>query len=476
MKIPTLETLEKFLISKSYQNDVTHKNVKKLSEKFISFLNDRNQSASIIAESSISEMVEKFYIGSSQSSSTIKKDMGILKDFSRYTQELDNNENENTQKSEKSDTENFDKRSDLSSEEIARKQEELRASQELAEKQTIELEKTRKENLEKMRKLEEDKKEALRLQALKEAQEKKARMEKRIAERFSGFESEEIKDCFIDFNIEENIPKKAQVYFQQKEEKTIFYDIMNKGNHVVLVGQAGTGKTELALLYAYDTKTPVFKYSCSADARKNDLIGSKTINEAQMVKIVCGMITKAVLAGNKFGKSELILDEGNALIPKVQILLQGLTDGTGFIDLPEGKLKINKGVKFNVVITMNDQYSGTNPLNKPIRNRFRYIEMDRLTTETKLKIFKPYNVSEELKNKLCKFDDKMDNLQKEMRLSDEESLSVRSMKAILEDIEEFEALQRPNALQRALELNFNTKFSDKEDRQTIQKEVDLIFN
>ena len=123
MKIPTLETLEKFLISKSYQNDVTHKNVKKLSEKFISFLNDRNQSASIIAESSISEMVEKFYIVSSQSSSTIKKDMGILKDFSRYTQELDNNENENTQKSEKSDTENFDKRSDLSSEEIARKQE-----------------------------------------------------------------------------------------------------------------------------------------------------------------------------------------------------------------------------------------------------------------------------------------------------------------------------------------------------------------
>ena len=125
---------------------------------------------------------------------------------------------------------------------------------------------------------------------------------------------------------------------------------------------------------------------------------------------------------------------------------------------------------------MNDQYIGTNPLNKPIRNRFRYIEMDRLTTETKLKIFKKYNVSEELKNKLCKFDDKMDNLQKEMRLSDEESLSVRSMKAILEDIEEFEALQRPNAIQKALELNFITKFSDKEDRQTIQKEADLIFN
>ena len=222
---------------------------------------------------------------------------------------------------------------------------------------------------------------------------------------------------------------------------------MDQGKHVILSGQAGTGKTELSLLYAHDRNTWVYKYSCSADTKKNDLIGSKTIDENEKVKIVCGMIVKAVLTGNKDGKAILVLDEGNALIPKVQILLQGLTDKTGFIDLPEGKIKINKGVKFNVVITMNDNYSGTNPLNKPIRNRFEMIEMQRLTKETKMKIFESYNVSKEFKEKLCKLDDKLDLLQSQMKLSNEESLSVRSMKAILEDIEEFEHLEIPNATQ-----------------------------
>ena len=251
---------------------------------------------------------------------------------------------------------------------------------------------------------------------------------------------------------------------------------MDQGKHVILSGQAGTGKTELSLLYAHDRNTSVYKYSCSADTKKNDLIGSKTIDENEKVKIVCGMIVKAVLTGNKTGKAILILDEGNALIPKVQILLQGLTDKTGFIDLPEGKIKINKGVKFNVVITMNDNYSGTNPLNKPIRNRFEMIEMQRLTKETKMKIFESYNVDNDFKEKLCKLDDRLDQLQSQMKLSNEEALSVRSMKSILEDVEEWEFLQSENPKQRALETNYITKFSDIEDRKTIQREIDLIFN
>ena len=124
---------------------------------------------------------------------------------------------------------------------------------------------------------------------------------------------------------------------------------------------------------------------------------------------------------------------------------------------------------------MNDQYSGTNPLNKPIRNRFAYIEMDRLKTETKMQIFQKYNVSNEVKEKLCKLDDKLDNAQKSHKISDEESLSVRSMKAILEQIEEFEFLEMPNAIQTALETQLITKFSDTEDRQEIQTIIDGIF-
>jgi len=432
-------------------------------QNFLSRIADKDQE--------LESAIDSFLIGVG-SKGTANMRRSTVRGFNEYLRTQQKEPEEKPQEFLKEKTED----PEITPEEIARKQEELRQAEELAKIQAEELAKTQKENLEKQRKLEEEKRIALELQAKKEAEEKRLAQEKRVSERYAGFVSMDIPETFVPFNIEENIPEKAQKYFEQKGEKGLFYDLLNMGKHVVLVGQAGTGKTELSLLYAYDTQTPVFKYSCSADARKNDLIGSKTIDSEQMVKIVCGMITKAVLAGNKFGKAMLILDEGNALIPKVQILLQGLTDGTGFIDLPEAKLKINKGVKFNVVITMNDQYSGTNPLNKPIRNRFEYIEMDRLRTETKMKIFAKYNVSDQIKNKLCKLDDKLDDLQKQMKLSDEESLSVRSMNSILEKIEEFEYLQRPNAIQTALETGFKTKFSDKEDRETIQKEIDLIFN
>ena len=124
---------------------------------------------------------------------------------------------------------------------------------------------------------------------------------------------------------------------------------------------------------------------------------------------------------------------------------------------------------------MNDQYSGTNPLNKPIRNRFAFLEMGRLTTKTKMQIFEKYNVTNEVKEKLCQLDDKLDKMQEKNIISDEESMSVRSMKAILAQIEEWEFLEMPNAIQEALETEFITKFSDKEDRQEIQIAIDEIF-
>ena len=465
MQIPTIQQAEDYVTSRSYSNRQSYDSV---CQKFVKFCNDSRHGLTIESKT-VNEVINDYFVGSKLSIATRSKDRKVLANLMTFVNcqipKIPTFEGEQSEAP----------KSEISTKSIEAQQEALRSSQILAEKQAEELEKTRLDNLEKMQKLEAEKIRQSEIEAKREAEERHEKQLKRIEERFSGFKSEEIPDTFVSFNVEENIPEKAQKYIQQKGEKTLFYDLLDMGKHVVLVGQAGTGKTELSLLYAYDTKTPVFKYSCSADARKNDLIGSKTITKEQLVKIVCGMITKAVLTGNKVGKALLVLDEGNALIPKVQILLQGLTDGTGFIDLPEGKLKINKGVKFNVVITMNDQYSGTNPLNKPIRNRFEYIEMKRLTKETKMKIFESYNVSNEVKTKLCTLDDKLDKLQREMKLSDEESLSVRSMKSILEKIEEFEYLERPNAIQTALETGFVTKFSDTEDRETIQQEIDNIF-
>ena len=478
MQIPTKQTVDLFIENKNYSNPQPTRSTV---EKFVRFCND-SRHGGLIAEKSINEVIENHFQGSRLATSTLKKNRGILLDlctFAIQNQEIPTFEGK--QELKELELVEVEPKTELSTKSIEAQQEALRASTILAEKQSEQLEKTRLENVEKMLKLESEKLEAQKQEALREAHELKAKQEKRIAERYSGFVSQNIPDIFMDFNIEENIPQTANDYFQQENEKTIFYALMDMGRHVVLVGQAGTGKTELALKYAHDRQTPIFKYSCSADARKADLIGSKTITNEEKVKIVCGMITKTVLTGNKVGKAVLVLDEGNALIPKVQILIQGLTDSTGFIDLPEGKLKINKGVKFNVVITMNDGvgFGGTNPLNKPIRNRFAYIEMQRLTKDTKMKIFESYNVSKEIKEKLCTLDDKLDKMQKGkidgMLISDDEQMSVRSMKNILAEIEEFEFLQIPNPVHEAIKAELWTKFSDKEDRETITEEIDNIF-
>ena len=461
--------IQEFLRMKNYSNSQPYESVLTKFARHIRLDMEAN-------EATFEATLEKFLIGSSRA--TRQQRTSVLNSFNEFVEEFrkQNNDLEKTKvESQKQDTESTFENSE-SSESISRKQEALRQSQEMQQMQAEELEKTRLENLRKAEELEKAKKLAIEIEAKKKAEALKIAMEKRISERFSGFVSEEIPQKFVSFDPSEYKITEAQQYFEQDHEKETFYDLMDQGKHVILSGQAGTGKTELSLLYAHDRNTSVYKYSCSADTKKNDLIGSKTIDENEKVKIVCGMIVKAVLTGNKDGKAILVLDEGNALIPKVQILLQGLTDKTGFIDLPEGKIKINKGVKFNVVITMNDNYSGTNPLNKPIRNRFEMIEMQRLTKETKMKIFESYNVDNDFKEKLCKLDDRLDQLQSQMKLSNEEALSVRSMKSILEDVEEWEFLQRENAKQRALETNYITKFSDKEDRKTIQREIDLIFN
>ena len=483
MRIPTNKIVDSFIEGKNYTNPQPTRSTV---DQFVRFCNTQNITE--IESKTISGMINEYFEsshakksnGEPLATSTIKKNRGILLDLCTYAihnSEIPTFEGKHEIK-EKELSEALEKiESGLSTKSIEAQQEALRASELLAEKQAEQLEKTRLENIEKMQQLEAQKLEAQRLEAIREAQELKAKQEKRIAERFSGFVPQNIPEIFMDFNIEDSIPQTANQYIQQENEKTIFYALMDMGRHVVLVGQAGTGKSELGLLYAHDRQTAIYKYSCSADARKSDLVGSKTITEEEKVKIVSGMLVKAVLTANKTGKGILMLDEGNALIPKVQILLQGLTDSTGFIDLPEMKLKINKGVKFNVIITMNDGvgFGGTNPLNKPIRNRFAYIEMQRLTIETKMKIFESFNVAKEIKEKLCKLDDKLDQLQKADKLSDEEQMSVRSMKNILAEIEEFEFLQIPNPVHEAIKAELWTKFSDKEDRETITEEIDNIF-
>jgi len=340
--------------------------------------------------------------------------------------------------------------------------EQLREQQELAKIEAEKIAEMQKIEAEKMAKIEAEK--------LAQAQ------KERIEELTAGFVPEEIPDEFIKFDPENYKLQKASEYFQQDQEKEIFDALLTFGKNVILTGQQGTGKTELAQLHAFENQDPMFKIACSADLRKTDLIGSKTLDQDEKLKQIAGMLTRAVLTANKTGSAMVLLDEGNALIPKVQIMLYGLTDSTRRIDLPEmtKPLVLNKGARLKFVITMNDQYSGTSPLNKPLLDRFNVIQMKRLPKQIVLKIIKNYNVSSEIKNKLFELSEAIDQAQRSNTLSEQANMSVRAIKAICEEIEIFTMAKIENPVKEALEVGIVKKFSEEKYQEEVREIIRKI--
>jgi len=447
------QQIETYLSGKTLSNSQPYRSVL---ESFVS-LSKRD----ILKNESMSQLYERFIIGKSAKSAKFAK--SVIYNFCNQLDTI----SEKIPKMQE-ETPVFEGTSE-------QQKEALRQKQELAKIQAEQLAKTQLEA----------KQEALRLELIqKKEQEEKAKIEQakqreaqkqRLEKLTEGFVSEKIPDRYIQFNPQDYIPTEATPYFEQGHEIQDLESEIDSGKHVCLVGNAGTGKTEVVLNHAFKTQTPVFKMGCSADARSSDLIGCKTIDSNQNIKFLAGMVTKSILCGNLYNRAILLLDEGNTLIPKIQKLINGGTDNTRFIDLPEGRLKINKGVKFTVCITMNNKYSGTSPLNVELKDRFRFIKFNKLTKTIKRKIFETYNVSQEIKDKLIDLSDKIDLMQKNHQLGEEVEYTTRSQKATLEDIENYQFLNISNPEKRSLQINFVDKFSDEIEAEKAQKVVNEYF-
>lgn len=447
------QQIEDYLSKKTLSNSQPYRSVL---ESFVS-LSKRE----ILKKESMSELYERFIIGKSAKSAKFAKSViyNFCDQLNTITEKIPKIQEE---------TPIFEGSSE-------QQKESLRQKQELAKIQAEQLAKTQLEAKQEALRLEEIQKKEQEEKAEIEAQKRKEAQKQRMEKLTEGFVSENIPDRYIQFNPVDYIPKFRTEYHEQDHEIQDLEFAIDNGKHVVLVGSAGTGKTEAILNYAYQTKTPVFKMGCSADARSSDLIGCKTIDSNQNIKFLAGMLTKSILAGNLYNRSILVLDEGNTLIPKIQKLINGGTDGTRFIDLPEGRLQINQGVKFIVCITMNNKYSGTSPLNVELKDRFRFVKFNKLTKTTKQKIFETYNIDQEIKDKLIDFSDEIDKMQKEDRLEQEVEFTTRSQKATLEDIENYQFLNVVNAEKRALKINFVDKFSDEIEAKKALEIVNRYF-
>jgi MoxR-like ATPase len=146
----------------------------------------------------------------------------------------------------------------------------------------------------------------------------------------------------------------------------------NKGEklNVLLLGETGTGKTQLAISFAHKNYFPACNVTFTGSTQKEELIGFWKIgfdekgNRTQIWQD--GIITKFAKNGGL-----LILDELNACPPEIAFCIFDLLSKTRSMTLLDKGGEVVKGdKKLFIIATMNENYAGTNELNVAFDDRF----------------------------------------------------------------------------------------------------------
>lgn len=173
-------------------------------------------------------------------------------------------------------------------------------------------------------------------------------------------------------DVQSRIPEPT-VFFKDNfggVRKTVIYT--NKGKHLRLVGEKGTGKNLLTTVLAWVYQRPLFELSMNSQTDKMDLMGSKTFSTTvdadgkETTQI--GFQKEALVEAMELGGT-LNLDEVNTADPAVLVMLHSIVDDRGSVEVPGyGRVKAHEN--FNIILTMNKDYIGTNSLNEATRDRF----------------------------------------------------------------------------------------------------------
>ncbi len=162
----------------------------------------------------------------------------------------------------------------------------------------------------------------------------------------------------------------SQKYVEMGSELTTIKGAVEAGLPYLIEGDKGIGKTMAVNQVCLENKIPLVSFSCSSGTTIGDIIGREhLVGDNSAFKL--GVLPTAIEVANHFGKGILYLDELNALEPEIQKMLNPVIDARRSIEVNNKLFKIEKGVVFDIVATMNPSYyAGTNPLNEDLRSRF----------------------------------------------------------------------------------------------------------
>lgn len=211
----------------------------------------------------------------------------------------------------------------------------------------------------------------------------------------------------IDERTKSFIPKKKFYIIENEHVEEILWAIdQQRGGgepwNVLLVGEPGTGKSELVMYLASELNIPLVQIQGDGEQSIADLVGTTGFNEDkggtiwQDGKIPFGLRRKC----------SFLFDEINGILPDVLMKLHSMTDDRRVLDLKEHiteqeidgtKIEIPEVVQvpLETVIfgTMNPhdtgRHVGTKPLSPALESRFNMrINVDYLTDKSEIKLLR----------------------------------------------------------------------------------------
>lgn len=250
---------------------------------------------------------------------------------------------------------------------------------------------------------------------------------------------------FVD---KENILSKTLVYFNSKK-------------NLLFEGNRGVGKNVLTETLSWLYCRPLFEMSLNSQMSNSAILGNQTFDEFGKIIFKKSPLIEAMEVGGI-----LVLDEFNAALSHVMLLLNSVLDDRRRIDVPSYK-RVVAHENFAVIATQNTSaYTGVFRNNEATLDRFVPIIFNSSPQISELIMQKLGYINGEDLSIVEKIYEGINNLIKQGEISDK-SLSVRGFIdacSVLEDISLRQALI-DNVVNKAVE----------EDREPIQTIVDMFF-
>lgn len=176
--------------------------------------------------------------------------------------------------------------------------------------------------------------------------------------------------------------QKPSSHIESEAEKRIYQEVVRNWNRsemkistILLEGDAGSGKTQLAKALSADFNLPYTKITCFADMDKSDILGS--------ILPVLSEKDKSNMVEYQYYPSEIVRAYENGWLLEIQeptvirdaavlMALNSALEPDGSLNLPTRI--IHRHPDFIAVITTNRGYNGCRPLNEALRDRVQHAE------------------------------------------------------------------------------------------------------